>query len=310
VRIALLLAVSALGAGCGGDGPPSIPVSQIFDTAPRCDVFGVVAEEPAAGPLPGEPGAKVVLISVDGLRPDALFYAPAPNLQRLACRGAYSWQARTIGYSYTLPSHASMVSGFPPESHKLFHNDLRGGYIAVPTVMSAARRAGKRVVLVVGKDKMIQLVPPDDFDVFVWTPDRDAEVVARAIEEVADGFDLMFVHLPQVDLVGHAQGWMSQAYLSQVAATDAALGPLLAALPPQATVFVSADHGGSGYIHWSGLPEDVHIPWIAKGPGIRAGRALGTSIGTQDTAATMAHVLGLQLDPAASGQAALEPWTP
>jgi predicted AlkP superfamily pyrophosphatase or phosphodiesterase len=305
----LLLALAALWVGCGDEGPPFIPVSQIFHTAPRCDALGA-AEAPVAGPLPGEPGARVVLISVDGLRPDALFHAPAPNLQALACRGAYSWRARTIGHSYTLPSHASMVSGFLPESHRLFHNDLRSGYIAVPTVMSAARHAGKRVVLVVGKDKMIQLVPPQDFDVFVWTPDRDAEVVGEAIKEVADGFDLMFVHLPQVDLVGHAQGWMSQAYLSQVAATDVAVGRLLAALPPEVTVFVSADHGGSGYIHWSGLAEDVHIPWIARGPGIRAARALEATINTLDTAATVAHVLGLQLDPLAVGHPVLEPWTP
>ncbi len=296
---------------CGDGRPPSIAVADIFDVAPRCDVFpGVTEEAPLAGPLPGEPGARVVLISVDGLRPDALFYAPASNLQALACRGAYSWRARTIGHSYTLPSHASMVSGFPPESHGLFHNDLRPGYIAVPTVMSAARRAGKRVVLVVGKEKMIQLAPPDDFDVFVWAPDRDADVIDEAVQELAAGFDLMFVHLPQVDMVGHALGWMSPAYLVQVAATDAALGRLLAAIPPDATVLVSADHGGSGYIHWSGLPEDVHIPWIVKGPGIRAGRPLEAQVGTQDTAATIAHVLGLTLDPGAFGHAVAEPWTP
>ena len=95
-----------------------------------------------------------------------------------------------------------------------------------------------------------------------------------------------------------------------MAATDAALGRLLAALPPEVTVIVSADHGGSGYIHWSGLAEDVHIPWIVKGPGIRAARALEATISTLDTAATVAHVLGVHLDPAAAGQPVLEPWTP
>ena len=301
-------AVAAVVGACGGEGPPSIPVSEIFDTAPRCDAYGSASSRPAS-PLPGEPGAKVVLISVDGLRPDALFYAPAPNLQALACGGAYSWRARTIDHSITLPSHASMVSGFGPEAHKLFHNDLRDGYIAVPTVMSVARRAGKRVVLVVGKDKMIQLVPPEDFDVFVWTPDRDEDVIARAIEEVRAGFDLLFVHLPAVDLTGHALGWMSGDYLKQVAATDLALGGLLAALSPETTVLVSADHGGSGYIHWTGLPEDFHIPWIVKGPGVAPARPLKSAINTLDTAATVAHVLGLELDAAALGRPITEPWT-
>jgi hypothetical protein len=303
--------LASLAAGCGADdGPRDISVAEIFHTAPRCDALAGTGLPPAESPLPGEPGAKVVIISVDGLRPDALFYAPAPNLQALACQGAYSWRARTIGFSYTLPSHASMVSGFAPDAHKLLHNDLRPGYIAVPTVMSAAREAGKRVVLVVGKDKLIQLTPPQDFDVFVWAPDDDGLVVQRALQELADGYDLMFVHLPQVDQTGHAQGWMSQAYLRRVAQTDAALGPLLAALPPETTVIVSADHGGAGYSHWSYLDEDLHIPWIVKGPGIRPGRALIAPVRTIDTAATAARVLGLTLDAAAEGQAVDEPWTP
>ena len=212
---------------------------------------------------------------MDGLRPDAIFHAPAPNLQALACKGAYSWRARTIHPSITLPSHASMVSGFPPEKHGIFHNDLQPGYIAVPTVMSAAKQAGRKVVLVVGKEKMIQLVPPGSYDVFVWTPDLDDDVIDKAVEEVAAGFDLMFVHLPMVDLTGHAQGWMSEAYLRQVSATDAALARLLAVVPPETTIIVTADHGGSGYIHWSGAPEDVHIPWIVKGPGHPLGPGAG-----------------------------------
>jgi predicted AlkP superfamily pyrophosphatase or phosphodiesterase len=252
----------------------------------------------------------VVLISIDGLRPDAIFHAPAPTLQALACKGAYSWRARTIPFSITLPSHASMVSGFLPEAHMLFHNDFRPGYIAVPTVMTAARAAGKRVVLVVGKEKMIQLVPPGDYDVFVWSPDRDAPVLAKAVEEVRDGFDLLFIHLPEVDLVGHEVGWMSNAYLAQVARTDAALAPLLQALPADATVIVSADHGGAGYIHWTGVPEDMHIPWIVAGPGVRAARPLEAGINTLDTAATAAHVLGLALPAEAPGHPIEEPWTP
>jgi predicted AlkP superfamily pyrophosphatase or phosphodiesterase len=252
----------------------------------------------------------VVVISVDGLRPDALFHAETPTLQALACRGAYSWQATTIALSYTVPAHASMLSGFLPEAHGLFNDDLRPGFIAVPTVMTAAHRAGKRVVLVVGKEKLVQLAPPADYDVFVSAAPRDADVIARALERLPAGFDLLFVHLPEVDLVGHAVGWMSNAYLAQVARTDRLLAGLLQALPPDATVILTADHGGSGYIHWSGRSEDQHIPWIAAGPGIRPGRALQAPVNTLDTAATVAQLLGIALPPEAPGRALMEPWAP
>jgi hypothetical protein len=272
------------------------------------------AGEPSSGSVivPVGPGgvvaatAKVLVVSIDGLRPDAVFKAPAKQLLALACAGSYSWQARTVDPTVTIPGHASMLSGFPPEAHKIFHDDLRPGYIAVPTVMAQARRAGRRVVIVVGKEKLIQLAPPDTFDVFVWAPGGDNDVADKAIVEARAGFELMVVHFPDVDLTGHAQGWMSEPYLAQVRTTDAALGRLLEVVPPETIVIVSADHGGYGYIHWSDLPEDHYIPWIARGPGVPAGHAIAQPISTMDTAATAAQILGVKLAPGARGQPVLE----
>ena len=59
----------------------------------------------------------------------------------------------------------------------------------------------------------------------------------------------MFVHLPQTDLAGHSQGWMSSAYLDAVAGADRAVGRVLAALPAGTTVIVTADHGGHDWTH-------------------------------------------------------------
>ena len=56
----------------------------------------------------------VVVISIDGLRPDAIAASGAANLQRMMREGAYSLQARTIMPSRTLPSHTSMLTGVTP----------------------------------------------------------------------------------------------------------------------------------------------------------------------------------------------------
>ena len=66
-------------AGCGGAGSP---------TAPHLPSPVAVAPTPAPSP-------KVAILSVDGLRPDALAKADVPNLKGLALRGAYTWSART-----------------------------------------------------------------------------------------------------------------------------------------------------------------------------------------------------------------------
>ena len=310
-RWLLLVAVVA---GCldrrAGEAPPSIAVSAVFGRAPACADAGVVVSAPVAALAPGT--GKVVIISVDGLRPDAVFLAPAPHILAQACRGAYSWQARTILPSLTLPSHASMLSGVTAEVHGIFHNDNDPVYgpIAVPTVLGLAKQAGKRVVVVVGKEKLGQLAPPESRDVFRWIAAGDAAVVDAALAELGAGFDLLFVHLPGVDLEGHADGWMTSRYLEQVRATDNAVGRLLAALPPDATVILTADHGGAGYVHGSAVAEDASIPWIIAGPGVAAGHALASAVATMDTAATAAHLLGVQLPAEAPGRAVLEAWTP
>ena len=70
--------------------------------------------EPQVGsPLP-QAIEHVVLISIDGLRPDALELANTPTLDALRRAGAYSPKAQAVLPSVTLVNHASMLSGMAP----------------------------------------------------------------------------------------------------------------------------------------------------------------------------------------------------
>jgi predicted AlkP superfamily pyrophosphatase or phosphodiesterase len=286
-RLAPVAMLVALFLGCGHSGSQPSPV----------------ATTPVPAPTPTTP--RVVIFSVDGLRPDAL-QAGAPAIMALASRGAYTWQAQTIMPSTTLPSHASMLSGYLPSVHGITWDDYRPekGLIPVPTVFSAAHAAGLRTVLVAGKEKFRQLDLPG-MQRFDLCASDDQEVATRAVAEAVAGFDLMFVHLPQTDLTGHAQGWMSSAYLDAVANADRAVGRVLAALPEGTTVIVTADHGGHDWGHGTTQAVDMRIPWLVAGPHIPA-RALTRSIVTTDTAATAAWVLGLSLSGGATGRPVLE----
>lgn len=314
-------AFCALFLSCVDEGPRS--PGPRFDALENCggEASAGAAMDASAGgldasaadlapvePRPAEPAPaaslppKVLLISVDGLRPDAIVQAPAPNLLGLACRGAYSWRAQTVYPSVTLPSHASMVSGFPPEVHGLLWNDWRPVFIQVPTVFSAASRAGLRTVMVVGKEKLQQLAIPGTVDTYVFAAGGEEDVAVNALAEIRRGFDLLFVHFPMVDITGHGTSWMSDPYLRQVARTDALIGRLLAAVPEHTTVIVSADHGGKGFGHFSTHPEDFTIPWIIAGPNVRKGHLIAAPIATTDTAATVAHLFGLALPAEALGR--------
>jgi hypothetical protein len=251
-----------------------------------------------------------VILSIDGLRPDGLIQG-ATNLLALSRRGSYTWSAQTVMPSNTLPAHVSMLSGYAPAAHGVtWDEDLpERGALTVATVFTAVRAAGLRAVAVMGKSKLNVLRPLGPVDACIFTGRGDADVANEAIVQMGTDFALMFVHFPDTDLVGHSKGWLSSPYLTQVVATDAAAGRILAALPPNTTVIVTADHGGHGRNHGYAVPEDMTIPWIAAGPRIAADRRLSQRVHTTDTAATAAFILGLTLPPDAAGRPVLEAFT-
>ncbi len=69
----------------------------------------------------------VVLISIDGLRPD--FYLDeewdTPNLKSLMTKGVYSEGINSIFPSVTYPSHTTLITGSFPREHGIFFNEPR-----------------------------------------------------------------------------------------------------------------------------------------------------------------------------------------
>jgi predicted AlkP superfamily pyrophosphatase or phosphodiesterase len=250
-----------------------------------------------------------VIISIDGLRPDALIQAGAPNILALANRGAYSWRARTILPSTTLPSHTSMLTGYTPDVHGVSWDDYNQtrGLLSVPTLFSVAHAKGLRTAMVVGKEKFALFRDTGACDTWVFTTRGDDDVSARASAVVSTARpDLLFVHMADVDLTGHRSQWMSDAYLDAVRRADQAVGRLLASLPADMTVILTADHGGHLGDHGTEDSRDTLIPWVIAGPGTMVGRQLSSSVATVDTAATAALILGVQLAPDASGRPVFE----
>ena len=65
----------------------------------------------------------VVLVVIDGARPDALLYAHCPNVDRLRANGASSLQAISVMPCLTLPCHTSIFYGVSPFRHGILSNE-------------------------------------------------------------------------------------------------------------------------------------------------------------------------------------------
>ena len=276
--------------------PTALPPTH---TPPQPATAAPTLIPPTATAMPRILAERVLVISVDGLRADVVDQFQMPNTYALMQSGTYAISARTTFPSATLPSHSSMLTGMCPDKHGVYWNDYipENGFAASPSILEIAHEAGLRTVMVVGKEKLRQITMPENTDVFVYVNDRDSVVAERAVSLIPEGFDLMFVHLPLVDGLGHAYGWLSPNYMVGTFRADEAIGMILAGLDEAGLregtlIIVTADHGGHDTTHGSRLPEDVQIPWVITGASSISARVT-RKISTVDTAATIAYALNL-----------------
>jgi arylsulfatase A-like enzyme len=257
----------------------------------------------------------VVLVSIDGLRPDAIARFKAPTLGRLLSEGSYTLAARTILPSKTLPSHTSMLTGEPPDEHGILWNtayDDAPGTITIPTVFSEARARGYETAAFFSKSKFSHLQTPGSLDYSQapggWFGKWSAAHTLTDVEHylAKSKPNLLFVHLADPDSAGHASGWMTPEYGRAVLKTDAAVARLLKASDVaygvgEYTIIITADHGGHDNSHGSSDPQDVTIPWIAWGKGVTVGELPAGTVQTMDTASTMLFLLGVDTPAAWAG---------
>jgi hypothetical protein len=249
----------------------------------------------------------VIVVSVDGLRPDAIGAYNAPTLQRLMREGSHTLSATTIDPSRTLPSHTSMLTGQPPERHGVRWNHVMTAdaeVIELPNVFSVARAHGYSTAAFFSKAKFQPLQRDGTLDYSQapggwfgrWPSKRTMADVAQYLPAARP--NLLFVHLADVDAAGHRSGWMTPEYGRAVLTADAAINELIS-LADRAygagrfSLIVTADHGGHGSGHGSKDPQDVTIPWIAWGQGVKPGAIGERAVRTMDTAATVLWLLGV-----------------
>lgn len=115
-----------------------------------------------AAAQPNGPAKYVVLIAIDGFRPD--FYLqekwPTPNLKALMRAGSYARGLRPVVPSTTIPDHVTMMTGALPARHGVHFNVVfdpanwksddykEAAQIKLPTLWDAVKKAGGSVAAV------------------------------------------------------------------------------------------------------------------------------------------------------------------
>lgn len=268
-----------------------------------------------------DPVRKVLVIGIDGIRPDILARVSTPNLDALARQGVMIRNARTGFPTVSGPGWSSFLNGVWPDKHGVTNNDF----------------TGKRYDLYPDFLTRIEDVRPElsTFAIADWTPlveaedgsptisdriddrrvldgyelgwaEADEETVTQAVDVIRRGDpDALFVYLGAPDETSHEHGSIGAEYRESIALADRHLGRLVAAVRQRPTygnedwlILSSTDHGRrADGGHGGDTPEERTIYFLVSGPAVEAG-FVPDSVFVVDVAVTALTHLGIPIDPA------------
>jgi predicted AlkP superfamily pyrophosphatase or phosphodiesterase len=270
----------------------------------------------------------VLVIGCDGFGSLGFTATNAPVLHRLMRDGAYTLRARGVLPTTSSPNWASMIMGAGPEQHGVTSNDWQPDKFEIPpialgsggifpTIFGTLREQRPKfyIACVHDWDGFARLLEPKAPNLIENAKGSPA-TAARAIEVIRERKpDFMFIHFDDVDHAGHKFGWKSPEYFQAVEAIDALIGKILetldaTALRKHTLVIMTADHGGKGTGHGNATIEELEIPLILNGPGVRVGHEILSAVNTYDLAPTIAWVFQIKPHPAWIGKPVAEAFMP
>ena len=242
---------------------------------------------------------KVLLILVDGMRPD--FLAEVPEAQALIAKSASTLEATTVFPSVTLPCHVSLFHSVDPSRHGTTTNTYAPQVRPIKGIAEVLKDAKKKCAIFYNWEQHKDLSRPGSmsFSYFaagrIYTYEATNHMVTDAAIDHLTKYqpDFAFYYLGWLDEAGHANGWGSDEYKRALHSSWQDITRVLEVLPEDYTVIVTADHGGHDRTHGTEMPEDMTIPIIACGAPFEAGSKL-EGLNIKDIAPTIVDLLGVE----------------
>lgn len=244
-----------------------------------------------------------------------------PTVTRFMTEGAYTFAARCdVTHSITLPNMTAMLTGRPvsavsnqpatvfhgytanvdPSKTATLHNAGNPAVSYVASVFDVAHDHGLSTGLYASKSKFVlfdqtwngqngakDVTGADDgkdkIDTFVLLADTATLTTTFIKDTQKTAYGFAFLHLRDVDTVGHAVGWGTPNWKLALQHVDTQLGKLLKHIEQHPTmaghtaVILVSDHGGSGTGHGDPTHLDTHtIPLMVWGAQVPKGQDLYT----------------------------------
>lgn len=257
----------------------------------------------------------VVLVGFDGWSAHCMNNgADMPTVRKLMAEGTYTLENRSVLPSSSAVNWASMFMGAGPELHGYTEWGSR-----TPELPSRVLNKDNRFPNIFGeyRDKA-----PDAeigyiyewggmnflVDTLAMSYRQQAEVnevnpqgcTPYAVQYIKEKKpNLCAIIFDEPDGAGHKYGWTSPEYYDKISFLDSCLKQIVdaieeAGIMDETVLIVTADHGGINKGHGGKTMEEMQIPVVFYGKGVRKGHVITESTMIFDLAGTIAHLLEVE----------------
>jgi hypothetical protein len=238
---------------------------------------------------------KVLIIGIDGCRPDALSAADTPNIDNLILNGIYSPDALNDDITLSGPGWSGILCGVRSDKHGVINNDFsNNNYQNYPSFFKYIKDFDPNLHTV----SFCHWGPINDYILneyidFKLNLGSDQEVFTIANNYInLNDPDIIFLHFDEVDYAGHNYGYSPNVseYVSVIENIDKHVGDLMEAVNNRSLtkdedwlILVTTDHGGINNSHGGNTLDETNTFVIASNASLTPKLILKDSVMIIDT---------------------------
>ena len=193
---------------------------------------------------------KVILVSIDGMRPDGFLQCGNPFCKTMMTDWAYTLTAKTVYPSVTLPCHMSMFHSVPPARHGITPNLSMPPVRPIDGIAEVFKQAKKKNAIFYGWEPLRDICRPGTMKHAVYHnalahEDTDRRLTEEAVDYIKkEAPDFVFLYMVETDEKGgHDAGWMSETYLEYISRAIDNVKRVIDEVGDEYSVIITADHG-------------------------------------------------------------------
>ncbi|MBO68134.1 MAG: hypothetical protein CL398_07465 [Acidiferrobacteraceae bacterium] len=255
------------------------------------------------------PEPHVLMIMVDGWRPDSIAAADTPTIDMLMQNSAYSMKTRVDDTTISGSGHSSYLTGVWRDKHNIHNNNFsNSNYEEYPHWFHHLKSAnlGKYTAAYHNwypmADKVFESCAGCVNKLFYG---NDTEISEELVNDLAvKQMDAVTLFLDDPDAAGHGYGFSTSVdeYVEAVNMTDERIGIVMDAIFARTNyaeedwmVIISSDHAGTGTSHGQNIPEHREVPLIIWGA--ETSGPIWPNPAIVDFAPTALNHLGIEIEP-------------